>query len=291
MSGQCFNDCVVGSGRESRTNSNPLPAVRNRSSAAQRCNKHSGRHYRELPKGQTYPIQSYVIYSVRSGISTQHACSGYNVHESGERGAAKRLLVPAGATVSAESGTKDSSSFSHYPWSECIGVVPVNAAGFNPYKPQPGGHYPHLSHQLFLTTTYNNTNTTHDILALHAAAFTMSDKPFPQQPQLHTVAEHRAAVLTYPANLREALRQANEDPRKTLFGVAQGIPSVFLTKVSLLSPSLEKPHTYDCRLWPRQSPTSFGWTLSTAYSTARPSTSKLAIAAMGDWTSKGSDDA
>jgi hypothetical protein len=63
----------------------------------------------------------------------------------------------------------------------------------------------------------------------------MTDKPFPQQPQLHTVAEHRAAVLTYPANLREAIRQANEDPKKTLFGVAQGIPSVFLTKVSLFS--------------------------------------------------------
>lgn len=59
----------------------------------------------------------------------------------------------------------------------------------------------------------------------------MTDKPFPQQSQLHTVAQHRAAVLTYPGNLREAIRQAKEDPRKTLLGVAQGIPSVFLTKV------------------------------------------------------------
>lgn len=59
----------------------------------------------------------------------------------------------------------------------------------------------------------------------------MSDQPFPQQTQFHTVAEHRAAVLTYPANLREALRQAKEDPKKTLLGVAQGIPSVFVTKV------------------------------------------------------------
>ncbi|KAL2256824.1 hypothetical protein VTK26DRAFT_1066 [Humicola hyalothermophila] len=59
----------------------------------------------------------------------------------------------------------------------------------------------------------------------------MTDKPYPQQPQLHTVAEHRAAVLTYPGNLRAALRQAKEDPRKTLLGVAQGIPSVFVTKV------------------------------------------------------------
>jgi 4-hydroxy-2-oxoheptanedioate aldolase len=61
----------------------------------------------------------------------------------------------------------------------------------------------------------------------------MSGKPFPEQPQFHTVAEHRAAVLTYPANLRRALEQAKEDPRKTLIGVAQGIPSVFVTKVSL----------------------------------------------------------
>lgn len=59
----------------------------------------------------------------------------------------------------------------------------------------------------------------------------MTDKPFPQQPHLHTTAEHRAAVLTYPANFREALRQAVEDPRKVLLGVAQGIPSVFVTKV------------------------------------------------------------
>lgn len=59
----------------------------------------------------------------------------------------------------------------------------------------------------------------------------MTDKPFPQQPQFHTVAEHRAAVLTYPGNLRRALQLAKEDPKKTLLGVAQGIPSVFVTKV------------------------------------------------------------
>lgn len=63
----------------------------------------------------------------------------------------------------------------------------------------------------------------------------MSDKPFSQQPQLHTKADHRAAVLTYPGNFREAIRQAREDPKKTLLGVAQGIPSVFVTKVSLFS--------------------------------------------------------
>ncbi len=59
-----------------------------------------------------------------------------------------------------------------------------------------------------------------------------SGKPYLQQSHLHTQAEHRAALLTYPGNLKEALRQAYEDPRKTLFGVAQGIPSVFVTKVS-----------------------------------------------------------
>lgn len=64
----------------------------------------------------------------------------------------------------------------------------------------------------------------------------MSDLPFPQQPHLHTTAEHRAAVLTYPGNFREALRQAQEDPKKTLLGVAQGIPSVFVTKVRYAAP-------------------------------------------------------
>ncbi|KAK4098532.1 Phosphoenolpyruvate/pyruvate domain-containing protein [Parathielavia hyrcaniae] len=59
----------------------------------------------------------------------------------------------------------------------------------------------------------------------------MSSKPFPQQPQLHTTAEHRAAVLTYPGNFRAALRQAQEDPKKLILGVAQGIPSAFVTKV------------------------------------------------------------
>jgi 4-hydroxy-2-oxoheptanedioate aldolase len=59
----------------------------------------------------------------------------------------------------------------------------------------------------------------------------MSGKSYLYQPDLHTKAEHRAALLTYPGNLREALRQAKEDPKKTLFGVAHGIPSVFVTKV------------------------------------------------------------
>ncbi|KAK3938309.1 Pyruvate/Phosphoenolpyruvate kinase-like domain-containing protein [Diplogelasinospora grovesii] len=59
----------------------------------------------------------------------------------------------------------------------------------------------------------------------------MSGKSYLEQPDLHTKAEHRAALLTYPGNLRAALRQAKEDPKKTLFGVAHGIPSVFVTKV------------------------------------------------------------
>jgi 4-hydroxy-2-oxoheptanedioate aldolase len=59
----------------------------------------------------------------------------------------------------------------------------------------------------------------------------MTSRPFPEQPELHTVAPHRAAMLTYPGNFREALRQAQADPTKTLLGVAQGIPSVFVTKV------------------------------------------------------------
>ena len=59
----------------------------------------------------------------------------------------------------------------------------------------------------------------------------MSGKGFLEQPELHTKAPFRAAVLTYPANFKEALSQAQADPRKILIGVAQGIPSVFLTKV------------------------------------------------------------
>lgn len=62
----------------------------------------------------------------------------------------------------------------------------------------------------------------------------MANTPFLDQPHLHTKAEHRAALLTYPGNLKEAISQAQADPAKTLFGVAQGIPSVFVTKVGSL---------------------------------------------------------
>lgn len=62
--------------------------------------------------------------------------------------------------------------------------------------------------------------------------FTMTDQGYLDQPDLHTKAPFRSALLTYPGNLREALHQAQEDPTKTLFGVAHGIPSTFVTKVS-----------------------------------------------------------
>lgn len=63
----------------------------------------------------------------------------------------------------------------------------------------------------------------------------MTDKSYAEQPHLHADAPFRAASLIYPGNFKGALRAAQKDSSKTLFGVAQGIPSVFLTKVS--------PHT------------------------------------------------
>jgi 4-hydroxy-2-oxoheptanedioate aldolase len=56
-------------------------------------------------------------------------------------------------------------------------------------------------------------------------------KPYSEQPHLHAQAPYRAAMLTYPGNLKKALRDAQEDPAKTLFGVAHGIPSTFVTKL------------------------------------------------------------
>ena len=56
-------------------------------------------------------------------------------------------------------------------------------------------------------------------------------KPYSEQPDLHTSAPYRSAMLTYPGNLRQALKDAMADPAKTLFGVAHGIPSVFVTKL------------------------------------------------------------
>ncbi|KAH6714236.1 Pyruvate/Phosphoenolpyruvate kinase-like domain-containing protein [Leptodontidium sp. 2 PMI_412] len=59
----------------------------------------------------------------------------------------------------------------------------------------------------------------------------MTDQRYLDQPELHAKATYRSALLTYPGNLRAALKDAQEDPRKTLFGVAQGMASVFVTKV------------------------------------------------------------
>ncbi len=61
----------------------------------------------------------------------------------------------------------------------------------------------------------------------------MTDKGYLEQPEFHTKAPFRAARLTYPGNFREALRQAQADPKKTLFGIGHGIPSTFVTKVDV----------------------------------------------------------
>lgn len=60
----------------------------------------------------------------------------------------------------------------------------------------------------------------------------MTSKPWHEQPDLHTFAPYRSTLLSHPGNLRQALKDAVADPAKTLFGVAHGIPSVFVTKVS-----------------------------------------------------------
>lgn len=105
----------------------------------------------------------------------------------------------------------------------------------------------------------------------------MANRPYPEQPDLHTKAEHRAAVLTYPANLQEAVRQAQADPKKTLFGVAQGIPSTFATKVGCLvaRTGLLALRLTRRRFTPRRNRTSSGWTWNMASSTAPHSTSTL----------------
>jgi 4-hydroxy-2-oxoheptanedioate aldolase len=59
----------------------------------------------------------------------------------------------------------------------------------------------------------------------------MSETSYLSNTTLHAQAKWRAALLTYPGNLKEALQEAQKDSKKTLFGVAQGIPSTFLTKV------------------------------------------------------------
>lgn len=59
----------------------------------------------------------------------------------------------------------------------------------------------------------------------------MTDQGYLEQPNLHVKAPYRAARLNYPGNMKQALADAKADPKKTLFGVAQGIPSVFVTKL------------------------------------------------------------
>jgi 4-hydroxy-2-oxoheptanedioate aldolase len=56
-------------------------------------------------------------------------------------------------------------------------------------------------------------------------------KGYLEQPALHARAPYRAALNTYPGNLRQALKDAVADPKKSLFGVGSGVPSVFYTKV------------------------------------------------------------
>ncbi|KAI4624169.1 uncharacterized protein J4E87_005668 [Alternaria ethzedia] len=56
-------------------------------------------------------------------------------------------------------------------------------------------------------------------------------KPYSDQPELHAKAPYRAAMLTQPANLKQALKDAQADASKTLMGIAQGIPSTFVTKL------------------------------------------------------------
>ncbi|RSL53692.1 hypothetical protein BHE90_006408 [Fusarium euwallaceae] len=59
----------------------------------------------------------------------------------------------------------------------------------------------------------------------------MSNQGYLDQPDLHAKAPWRSALLTFPGNLKAALKAAQEDPSKTMFGVGQGIPSPFVTKV------------------------------------------------------------
>jgi 4-hydroxy-2-oxoheptanedioate aldolase len=56
-------------------------------------------------------------------------------------------------------------------------------------------------------------------------------KPYSEQPSLHVKAPYRAAELTQPGNLRQALKDAQADASKTLMGIGHGIPSTFVTKL------------------------------------------------------------
>lgn len=61
----------------------------------------------------------------------------------------------------------------------------------------------------------------------------MTGRPYNEQKDLHVNAPYRAALLTQPGNLKAAIKDAQADPKKTLFGIGHGIPSTFVTKVRL----------------------------------------------------------
>ena len=52
-----------------------------------------------------------------------------------------------------------------------------------------------------------------------------------EQPHQHTRPPYRSTLLSHPSNLKQALKDAQADPSKALFGVGHGIPSVFVTKL------------------------------------------------------------
>jgi 4-hydroxy-2-oxoheptanedioate aldolase len=58
----------------------------------------------------------------------------------------------------------------------------------------------------------------------------MTSRPFLEQPELHTKAPNRAAVLSFAGNLQGLLRQSVSDPTKTLWGVGHNISSPKVTK-------------------------------------------------------------
>lgn len=63
-------------------------------------------------------------------------------------------------------------------------------------------------------------------------SFIMAEfKTYAEQPDLHAKAPYRSSMLTYPGNLRQALKDAQADASKTLMGIAHGIPSTFVTKL------------------------------------------------------------
>ena len=56
-------------------------------------------------------------------------------------------------------------------------------------------------------------------------------KSYAEQKDLHTPAPYRASMLTYPSNFRQAFKDAQADPSKTLMDIGHGIPGTFVTKL------------------------------------------------------------